>query len=52
MAGMTWQMTNSFGARIDLRFFDETTSGVWPDSVSVYYIDSGQTLSYPLACWG
>jgi hypothetical protein len=43
-------MTNSYGSRIDLKFFDETTNGVWPDSVGHYYIDAGQTLSYPLAC--
>jgi hypothetical protein len=47
---MTWAMTDSYGATIDLRFYDETAGLAWPNSTEVYFVISGQTLSYPLAC--
>jgi len=50
VAGMTWQIANQYGSNINLRFFDETMSLVWPDANDVYFITPGQTLDYPLAC--
>jgi hypothetical protein len=49
---MTWQMTDSYGSTVYLRFYDETPQPplVWPDASNDYYINNGQTLSYPLAC--
>lgn len=49
-AGVTWKLSDLHGARVWLRFYDETANLVWPDNTNAYFLDAGQTFSYPLDC--
>jgi len=47
---VTWDVTNSVGSAISLKFFDRTTGAVWPGSTTYWALDAGERQTYKLSC--
>jgi hypothetical protein len=47
---LTWTMRNGCSNSIDLKFFDRTNGGAWPNAAQVYVLDRGEEKEYRLEC--
>ncbi len=47
---LTWVFRNSCSSPVELKFFDKTNGGAWPNQSQVWVLDGGQQNSYELKC--
>jgi len=48
--GMTWVIQNACSGTVNVKFFDRTNGGAWPNSSQVYLLDAGDERTFKIEC--